>query len=71
MKHCIKTITWKFKDSGESYPQLKDRKVKITSPSQMYENFNFLFEGEVKEKFVVFWLSTSNNVIGFEVMKDY
>ncbi len=70
MKHCIKTITWKFKDSGESYPQLKDRKVKITSPSQMYENFNFLFEGEVKEKFVVFWLSTSNNVIGFEVISE-
>ena len=54
MKHSIKTITWKLKDSSETYPELKDRKVKITSPETMYENFKFLFEGEVKEKFVVF-----------------
>jgi DNA repair protein RadC len=71
MKHnIIKTITWRFKDSTESYPQLKNRKVKITSPNEVYENFSFLFEGEVREKFIVFWLSTSNNVIGFEVISE-
>lgn len=68
MKHYIKQITWKFKDSSESYPQLKDKKVKITSPEEVYKNFTFLFEGEVKEKFVVFWLSSSNIIIGFEVI---
>ena len=41
MKHYIKSITWKFQDSTEAYPQLKDRKVKITSPSQLYEEFSF------------------------------
>ena len=71
MKHnIIKTITWRFKDSTESYPQLKNRKVKITSPTEVYENFSFLFNGEVREKFVVFWLSSSNNVIGFEVISE-
>lgn len=70
MKQCIKTVTWKFRDSGESYPELKNRKVKITSPETMYENFNFLFKREVREKFVVFWLSSSNNVIGFEVITE-
>jgi hypothetical protein len=54
MKQCIKTIIWKFKDTSETYPELKDKQVKITSPSTIYENFNFLFTGEVKEKFVVF-----------------
>ncbi len=41
MKHYIRNITWKFKDSGETYPQLKDRKIKVTSPSDIYENFSF------------------------------
>lgn len=41
MKHYIKTITWKFQDSSETYPQLKDRKVKITGPQDLFENFRF------------------------------
>jgi hypothetical protein len=43
MKHCIKTFTWKFKDTSESCPELKNKEVKISSPSTIYENFNFLF----------------------------
>ena len=54
MKQCIKTISWKFKDTGETYHEQKNKHVKITSSSTIYENFNFLFKGEVKEKFVVF-----------------
>jgi hypothetical protein len=57
MKYYIKNITWKFKDSSETYPQLKDRKVKITDPKTLFENFRFLFDGEVKECFVVFGLA--------------
>lgn len=41
MKHYIRTITWKFKDSTETYPQLKNKRIKITSPSDVYENFRF------------------------------
>lgn len=41
MKHYIKTITWKFKDSTEAYPQLKNKRIKITSPSDVFENFRF------------------------------
>lgn len=71
MKHAVlKTISWKFKDAEESYPELKDRKVKITSPSEIYENFSFLLKGEVKEKFLVFWLNTSNMVQGFEIISE-
>lgn len=57
MKHCIKTVTWKFKDSAIAYPQLKDRKIKVTSPQDVFDNFRFLFDGEVKERFVVFGLT--------------
>ena len=53
-KHYIKNITWKFQDSTETYPQLKDRKIKVTCPEDIYNNFRFLFDGEVKERFVVF-----------------
>ncbi len=29
-----------------------------------------MFDGEVKEKFVVFWLSSSNNITGFEIISE-
>ncbi|MGA7720547.1 MAG: hypothetical protein WCA84_05145 [Ignavibacteriaceae bacterium] len=41
MKHYIKSITWKFKDTSVVYPQLKDRKIKITSPQELFANFSF------------------------------
>ena len=71
MQHAVlKTISWKFKEAEESYPELKDRKVKITAPSVIYENFSFLLNGEVKEKFIVFWLNSSNMVMGFEIISE-
>ena len=56
MKTYIKTISWKFRDAAVEYPQLENRKIKITTPQEVFDNFNFLFEGEVKERFIVFWL---------------
>lgn len=70
MKTYIKTISWKFHDAEVDYPQLKDRKIKITSPQEVYDNFNFLFQGQVKKRFLVFWLSSSNVVTGFEVISE-
>ncbi|MGD1007316.1 MAG: JAB domain-containing protein [Ignavibacteriaceae bacterium] len=29
-----------------------------------------MFEGEVRERFIVFWLNNSNSVIGFEVISE-
>lgn len=70
MKKYIRTITWKFADASHQYPELKDKNVRIQSPQDLYEAFKFLFLGEVKERFVVFWLSSSNNVTGFEVISE-
>ena len=67
----VRTITWKFRDVSDSYPELKEsRHIKIISPDNFYNTFNFLFDHEVKEKFVVFWLSSNNKVIGFEVVSE-
>lgn len=54
MKHYLRSITWKFKDCTIEYPQLQDRKIKVTSPRDVFNNFRFLFDGEVRERFIVF-----------------
>ena len=41
MKHHIKTITWKFKDAQIEYPELTDKRIKITSPGDLFTNFRF------------------------------
>lgn len=41
MKHYIRGITWRFKDSTETYPQLKDKRVKITGPEDVFNSFSF------------------------------
>ena len=66
----VKTISWKFRDLQESYPELVNCQMKITSPQDVFVQFSFLCKNEVKEKFVVFWLNSRNIVIGFEVVSE-
>lgn len=66
-KMTMQTVIWKFRDCSDEFPILKD-KEKIDCPESIYEQFRPLFENEVREKFVVFWLSTANKVMGFEVV---
>lgn len=67
----VRTIVWKFRDVEDSYPELgKTKNNKINSPYAMYNAFKFLFDHEVKEKFVVFWLSVAGTVIGLEVIAE-
>lgn len=70
MKKYIKNITWKFKDASLDYPHLIEDKIRIKSPEDVYQGFKFIFQGEVKEKFLVIWLSSSNQVTGFEVVTE-
>lgn len=46
MKHYIRNITWKFKDSSTTYPQLKDKKIKISSPQDIFNNFGFCLKAK-------------------------
>jgi len=65
----LQTIKYKFCDIQESYP-LAARAERITAPEKLYNNFKFLFENEVKERFVVFWLNSLNKVIGYEIVSE-
>jgi len=66
----IKTISWKFRDVQESYPEIAFPQNRITQPQDLYDQFKSLFHNDVKEKFVVFWLNSQNRVIGFEVVTE-
>ena len=65
----MQTIEWKFRDTSEDYPQLKGTTT-IKTPENLFQQFRSLFENQVKEKFIVFWLNSANRVIGFEVISE-
>lgn len=65
----FKTLVWRFRETGMQYPDLADMpKKKITSPEEFYKLFKPVFHEQSVEIFVVAWLSSSNRVIGYEVV---
>ena len=54
MKHYIKTVTWKFQDSAVEYPQLKNNRIKITAPLQLFEQFRFCLMVKSKNDLLYF-----------------
>jgi DNA repair protein RadC len=70
-KYHLRTVTWKFRDSSEMLPrEVPKKNVQVLSPEDLFRGFRFLFENEVRERFVVFWLNTDNRVIGFEIVSE-
>jgi DNA repair protein RadC len=69
MRYCIRTVTWRFKESIELDLPAK-RSITIRSPKDVFENYQSLFKDQVRERFVVFWLNSANKVIGFEVITE-
>jgi DNA repair protein RadC len=69
MRYCVRTVKWKFHESIELDLPTK-RSITIRSPKDVFENYKSLFEGQVKERFVVLWLSSANKVTGFEVITE-
>ena len=71
MKYHIRTVTWKFAEAREVLPELKvSRNIQITDPEMLFSRYKSLFENQVRERFIVFWLSTANKVTGFEVISE-
>ena len=71
MRYCIRTVTWKFKESIELDPEFANkRSIIIRSPSDVFENYQSLFKDQVRERFVVLWLNSANKVIGFEIISE-
>ena len=69
MRYCIRTVTWRFKESIELDLPAK-KSITIRTPSDVFENYQSLFKGQVRERFVVFWLNSANKVIGFEIISE-
>jgi DNA repair protein RadC len=66
-----KTVVWSFRESRDIPEEYKaGGKVTVSNPADVYDNFKFLFENQIRERFVVLWLSSSNRVQGFEVITE-
>ena len=71
MKYCTRTVVWKFQETHESLPELADKpSVVIRSPEDLVRSYASLFKDQVRERFVVFWLNSTNKVLGFEVITE-
>ncbi len=70
MQHSIKTIEWKFREVPPSFLGFPTIKTQIKSPSDVFEAFKGLFDNQVRERFISIWLSSSNNVIGYEIVTE-
>ena len=71
MKYCIRTVVWKFQETRESLPELADKpSVVIRSPQDLVSSYASLFKDQVRERFVVFWLNSTNKVLGFEIITE-
>src|SRR5664279_3930144 len=70
MKYHSRTISWRFRESCE-LPELKEKSsITIRTPSDLHDNYHSLFDNQVRERFVVFWLNSANKVIGFEIITE-
>jgi DNA repair protein RadC len=71
MKYHSRTISWKFKEITIELPELKGKQsVTIKSPNDLHKHYHSLFDNQVHERFVVFWLNSANRVIGFEIISE-
>jgi DNA repair protein RadC len=71
MKYHLRTVIWKFKDVSVHHPDLKMQKdIIISNPDDMFIHFSPLFQNQVRERFIVLWLSSANKVMSFEVVSE-
>jgi DNA repair protein RadC len=71
MKYCLRTVTWKFRETIELVPELDGKKrVVVQGPEDIIRNYASLFKDQVRERFIVFWLDSVNRILGFEVITE-
>lgn len=71
MKYHSRTISWRFKEITVDLPELKGKQsVTIKSPKDLHQHYHSLFDNQVRERFVVFWLNSANKVVGFEIVSE-
>jgi DNA repair protein RadC len=71
LKYHSRTISWKFREATAELPELKGKQsVIIKSPRDLHAHYHTLFDNQVRERFVVFWLNAANKVVGFEIITE-
>jgi DNA repair protein RadC len=71
LKYHSRTISWRFKEITVDLPELKGKQsVTIKSPKDLHQHYHSLFDNQVRERFVVFWLNSANKVVGFEIVSE-
>lgn len=70
MKHSIKTVCWKFKEAPAKFLHFPASTSQITCPADIFQAFKNMFDRQVRERFIVVWLSSSNHVIGYEIITE-
>ena len=71
MKYHSRTISWRFKEMTVDLPELKGtQSITIRSPKDLHQHYHSLFDNQVRERFVVFWLNSANKVVGFEIITE-
>lgn len=70
MQHSIKTISWKFREVPAKFLHFPATNTQITCPADLFHAFKRLFDHQVRERFIVVWLSSSNHVIGYEIITE-
>jgi DNA repair protein RadC len=71
MKYAARTVTWRFHESHESIPGISQTStVIVNGPEALFNAYLSLFKDQVKERFVVFWLSAANKILGFEIVSE-
>jgi DNA repair protein RadC len=69
MKPQLKTIAWRFREVKSDYAFNKGD-LTMRSPQDVVRIFTGLFAQQVKERFVVIWLSSANVAIGYEIITE-
>ena len=71
MKYNLRTVVWRFQDAKISNPELTiPKNTTVENPIDVFNNFKPLFQNQVKERFLVIWLNSSNKVTGFEIISE-
>lgn len=71
IKYKFRTVVWRFEELKEPVPELVGKgAVVVSTPEALFTNYRFLFDGQVRERFVVFWLSSSNRILGLEIISE-
>jgi DNA repair protein RadC len=66
----IKTISWRFREAPAKFLGCPTVTSQIQSPTDVFNAFKALFCNQVRERFIVIWLSSSNHVMGYEVITE-